>query len=126
MHCAVALLRAALLTALPCFPCHAFVQVQIRTAKMHFFAEYGSEAAHWQYKERGYGSTAAPAAPAAGAAGPAATISSLDEDQPTAAGARSAGAGDAAREANWAKFVLSQQVSGQAGQDLLLAGGCQW
>lgn len=93
---------------------------------MHFFAEYGSEAAHWQYKERGYGSTAAPAAPAAGAATPAATISSLDDDQPTAAGARSAGAGDAAREANWAKFVLSQQVSGQAGQDLLLAGGCQW
>ena len=78
---------------------------------MHFFAEYGSEAAHWQYKERGYGSSPAGAA---AAAGPAATISSLDEDQPTAAGARSAGAGDAAREATWAKFVLSQQ-GGAAG-----------
>ncbi len=76
------------------------MQVQIRTAKMHFFAEYGAEAAHWQYKERCYGQAGC----------------SVDEETLAAAGptAASAPAGSAvsgaAREANWAKYCLSQQV----------------
>lgn len=103
-------------------------QVQIRTAKMHFFAEYGAEAAHWQYKERGYGGAgSAPAAAPAplGAAAAAAATSSLDDDQPSAAGCSRGGA---AREANWAKWQLSQQVldqkfrpSGSPSQDQSLA-----
>lgn len=94
---------------------------------MHFFAEYGAEAAHWQYKERGYGSTAAAdaaALPVGAPAAPAAT-SSLDDDQPSAAGCSRGGA---AREANWAKWQLSQQVldqkfrpSGSPSQDHSLA-----
>lgn len=77
---------------------------------MHFFAEYGSEAAHWQYKERGYGASSAPATSAPGQA-----TASVDDDVPTAAGAAVGvrGRADAAREANWAKFVLSQQVADQ-------------
>lgn len=68
---------------------------------MHYFAEYGADAAHWQYKERTYAATA-----------------SIDEDTsaalaaapPGAASAPKGNASGAAREANWAKFVLSQQV----------------
>lgn len=147
---------AASLSWLPALPAHPppptthphtphHMQVQIRTAKMHFFAEYGAEAAHWQYKERGYAAEpAAPPEPAAAAAAavsgaqaapPASATSSVDDDVPTSAGAeggaaraRRGGAGGAAREANWAKFLLSQQVadckyrpSGSPTQDTSLA-----
>lgn len=92
---------------------------------MHFFAEYGAEAAHWQYKERGYGGGGTGAATAAQSAPAAPATSSLDDDQPSAAGCSRGGA---AREANWAKWQLSQQVldlkfrpSGSPSQDHSLA-----
>ena len=72
--------------------------------------EYGAEAAHWQYKERGYGGGSAPA--------PALATSSLDDDQPTTAGTSAGGRGGAAREANWAKWQLSQQASRLGGRSV--------
>lgn len=76
------------------------VEIQIRTDKMHYLAEYGEEAAHWKYKEKTRGSPEG-----------------------------SVGNG-AAREANWAKFVTSQHVardkkfrpSGTPSRDKSLAG----
>ncbi|KFM23798.1 GTP pyrophosphokinase [Auxenochlorella protothecoides] len=36
-------------------PGGGLVEVQVRSAKMHFLAEYGTGTAHWQYKEGGKG-----------------------------------------------------------------------
>jgi ppGpp synthetase/RelA/SpoT-type nucleotidyltranferase len=57
------------------------VEIQIRTDKMHYLAEYGADASHWKYKE---------------------TALSPSGSEKTE---------DVAREANWAKFVTQKNVS---------------
>ena len=68
------------------------VEVQIRTDKMHYLAEYGAHASHWKYKEK---SSDAKAAKATGA-----------EDD-----ARAAEASATANATNWAKFETQKHVS---------------
>lgn len=70
------------------------VEVQIRTDKMHYLAEYGAHASHWKYKEKSSDAKAAKAArPGAG------------ED------ARAAEASATANATNWAKFETQKHVS---------------
>lgn len=57
------------------------VEIQIRTDKMHYLAEYGADASHWRYKEGG------------------------------CLNSTSTGETGLAREANWAKFLTSQHVA---------------
>ena len=68
------------------------VEVQIRTDKMHYLAEYGAHASHWKYKEK---SSDAKAAKATGA-----------EEE-----ARAAEASATAHATNWAKFETQKHVS---------------
>ena len=61
------------------------VEIQIRTDKMHYLAEYGAHASHWKYKE-------------------AAKAASKEVREQT-------GDSSISREANWAKFETQKHVS---------------
>lgn len=72
------------------------VEVQIRTDKMHYLAEYGADASHWKYKEKSSDVKATKAAKATGA-----------EDDARAADASAT----TANATNWAKFETQKHVS---------------
>jgi len=64
------------------------VEIQIRTDKMHYLAEYGADAAHWKYKENNVSGH----------------IDQKEEKE-------SISSRELAREANWVKYEMLQHVA---------------